>query len=227
MLLVVALGLVLRERLRRPLAARRLARARLRRVRRPVRRAAAVAGSAAAATHKGVLYAARHDLLPVGAYFLGRGLAADRPRAGARLSHGARHGGGRRGVRADRRLRDPALVVAARASGWFSDQLGLDYRGLVAACRRTSSTTPGTASSSGGSSRRSSRRSRRRTCSWSRCSSCRSADAGASPLALLLFAALLWTHTRSALLALVVRAARARARCAARCGRSRGRSSSR
>jgi hypothetical protein len=26
------------------------------------------------ATHKGVLYAARHDLLPVGAYFLGRGL---------------------------------------------------------------------------------------------------------------------------------------------------------
>ena len=27
------------------------------------------------ATHTGVLYAARHDLLPVGAYFLGRGLA--------------------------------------------------------------------------------------------------------------------------------------------------------
>jgi hypothetical protein len=27
------------------------------------------------ATHEGVLYAARHDLLPVGAYFLGRGLA--------------------------------------------------------------------------------------------------------------------------------------------------------
>src|SRR4051812_43801032 len=26
------------------------------------------------ATHKGVLYGARHDLLPVGAYFLGRGL---------------------------------------------------------------------------------------------------------------------------------------------------------
>ena len=26
------------------------------------------------ATHRGVLYAARHDLLPVGAYFLGRGL---------------------------------------------------------------------------------------------------------------------------------------------------------
>jgi hypothetical protein len=26
------------------------------------------------ATHKGVLYAARHDLLPVAAYFLGRGL---------------------------------------------------------------------------------------------------------------------------------------------------------
>jgi O-antigen ligase/polysaccharide polymerase Wzy-like membrane protein len=29
------------------------------------------------ATHKGALYAARHDLLPVGAYFLGRGLALD------------------------------------------------------------------------------------------------------------------------------------------------------
>ena len=36
------------------------------------------------------------------------------------------------------------------------------------------------------------------------------------PVALLLFAALLWTHTRSALLALVARPARARASCAAR-----------
>ena len=43
------------------------------------------------------------------------------------------------------------------------------------------------------------------TCSSSRCSSCRcAAAAGAPPLAALLFAALLWTHTRAALLALVV-----------------------
>src|SRR5262249_56619888 len=35
------------------------------------------------ATHKGVLYGARHDLLPVGAYFLGRGLdLTDEERAG-------------------------------------------------------------------------------------------------------------------------------------------------
>jgi hypothetical protein len=81
------------------------------------------------ATHKGVLYAARHDLLPVGAYFLGRGLdLTERERA---------------------RLCQTVLAVAAFVAafglidvyavplswwrplgGWFSDQLGLRYFGL-------------------------------------------------------------------------------------------------
>ncbi len=81
------------------------------------------------ATHKGVLYAARHDLLPVGAYFLGRGLdLTERERA-----------------RVCRTVLATAAVVAAYglvdvyavplsswrgAAGWFHDQLGLDYIGL-------------------------------------------------------------------------------------------------
>jgi hypothetical protein len=78
------------------------------------------------ATHKGVLYAARHDLLPVGAYFLGRGLAlTDAERA-----------------RLCRTVLCTAAFVAAfglvdvyavplsywrGSAGWFRDQLGLDY----------------------------------------------------------------------------------------------------
>lgn len=81
------------------------------------------------ATHKGVLYGTRHDLLPVLAYFLGRGLD---------LSPGERS-----------RLCRTVLVTAAgvaayglldvylvplswwrHSAGWFSDQLGLDYHGL-------------------------------------------------------------------------------------------------
>ena len=83
-----------------------------------------------AATHKGVLYAARHDLLPVGAYFLGRGLdLTDRERS-----------------RLCRTVLATAVGVAAfglidvyavplawwrNSAGWFRYQLGLDYgRGL-------------------------------------------------------------------------------------------------
>ena len=81
------------------------------------------------ATHKGVLYAARHDLLPVGAYFLGRGLDLTEQER-ARLCH-------------------TVLAVAAFVAtfglidvyavplsfwrpvgGWFHDQLGLRYFGL-------------------------------------------------------------------------------------------------
>lgn len=81
------------------------------------------------ATHKGVLYAARHDLLPVGAYFLGRGLELTEHER-ARLCH-------------------TVLAVAAFVAtfglidvyavplswwrpvgGWFHDQLGLRYFGL-------------------------------------------------------------------------------------------------
>jgi hypothetical protein len=83
------------------------------------------------ATHRGVLYAARHDLLPVGAYFLGRGLA---------LSPAERS-------RVCRTVLLTACAVAvyglvdvyavplswwrhSGAPGWFQDQLGLRYNGL-------------------------------------------------------------------------------------------------
>jgi hypothetical protein len=155
------------------------------------------------ATRSGVLYAARHDLLPVGAYFLGRGLdLTDRERS---------------------RLCRTVLTVAAfvavfglvdvyavplawwrRSSGWFAHQLGLTYTGLSGlpenfvynagngiVFRRLTSTflsplatayllvvalffVP----------------LRRRR--WG------------IAVALLVFAAILWTHTRAALLALVV-----------------------
>lgn len=81
------------------------------------------------ATHKGVLYAARHDLLPVGAYFLGRGLE---------LTENER-------ARLCRTVLAVAAFVAAfglvdvyavplswwrPVGGWFHDQLGLTYFGL-------------------------------------------------------------------------------------------------
>jgi hypothetical protein len=155
------------------------------------------------ATHSGVLFAARHDLLPVGAYFLGRGLElTDRDRAALcrtvilTASFVAVFG-----------LLDVYLVPLSwwrHSEGWFAHQLGLAYTGLSGlpenfvynagngvAFRRLTSTflsplatayllvvalffVP----------------LRRRR--WG------------VPLALLLFAALLWTHTRAALLAFVV-----------------------
>lgn len=79
-----------------------------------------------AATHRGILYGARHDLLPVGGYFLGRGLdLTDRERS-----------------RLCRTMLATAAVVAAfglvdvyavplswwrGAAGWYRDQLGLQY----------------------------------------------------------------------------------------------------
>ena len=153
------------------------------------------------ATHKGVLYAARHDLLPVGAYFLGRGLElTERERAVlCRL----------------------VLVVAAfvaafglvdvyaiplswwrPAGGWFFHQLGLDYFGL-------SHLPENFVYNAGGG------------VVFRRLTSTFLSPLAASyllvvalffvplrrrwgpPLALLLLAALLWTHTRSALIALV------------------------
>jgi len=83
------------------------------------------------ASARGVLFGARHDLLPVAAFFLGRGLHFDR-----------------------NELRRIALLIVATAGavaawglidiyalslqfwrdsgvpGWFDEQLGLDYRGL-------------------------------------------------------------------------------------------------
>ncbi len=154
------------------------------------------------ATHRGVLYAARHDLLPVAAYFLGRGLhLTDRERA--RLCHTV--------------LATAAFVAAfglidvyavplsfwRPAAGWFRDQLGLVYSagtsglpenfvynaGNGVVFRRLTSTFLSPLATSYllvvalffiPMRRR-----------WG------------PPLGLLIFAALLWTHTRSALLVLV------------------------
>jgi hypothetical protein len=83
------------------------------------------------ATHRGVLYAARHDLLPVGAYFLGRGLAltpAERSRVCRTILATAV------GVAAYGLIDVYAVPLSwwrhSGAEGWFRDQLGLDYKGL-------------------------------------------------------------------------------------------------
>ena len=64
------------------------------------------------ATHKGVLYGLRHDLLPVAAYFFGRGLDLTVRDARVLGADGARDRGAGRRLRARRHLPDPALVVA-------------------------------------------------------------------------------------------------------------------
>lgn len=158
------------------------------------------------ATHRGVLYGARHDLLPVGAYFLGRGLDLT-ARERARLCRTV--------------LATAALVAVyglvdvyavplswwrhSGVPGWFRDQLGLDYRG-----HGLSGLPENFVYNAGGGVVF-----RRLTSTF------------LSPLAtayllvvavffvplrtrfglglaLLLFAAILWTHTRAALVALVV-----------------------
>ena len=155
--------------------------------------------------------AARHDLLPVAAYFLGRGLDADR-------------GGARRLCRtmlSRRRASRPSAWSTSTsvplawwrhsAPGWFHDQLGFDYHGLSRSAREL----------------RLQRGRRRRlpaahldvplaarhgaTCSSSRCSSCRcAAQRWAPPLALLSSRRCSGRTRVPALLALVVGAARAR-----------------
>ena len=153
------------------------------------------------ATHKGVLYAARHDLLPVGAYFLGRGLQLTE-RERARLCHTV--------------LATAAFVAAfglidvyavplswwRPAAGWFHDQLGLDYGGRlglpenfvynagngVVFRRLTSMFLSPLATAYLLVVAMFFIPLRRR---WG------------LPLGLLLFAAILWTHTRAALIALV------------------------
>ena len=154
------------------------------------------------ATDKGVLYAARHDLLPVGAYFLGRGLhLTERERS--RLCHTVL---ATAAFVATFGLIDVYLVPLSfwrHASGWFSDQLGLTYAGVsglpenfvynagngVVFRRLTSTFLSPLATSYLLIVALFFIPMRRR---WG------------LPLGLLIFAALLWTHTRSALLALVV-----------------------
>jgi hypothetical protein len=155
------------------------------------------------ATGKGVLYAARHDLLPVGAYFLGRGLDLTAPERGRLCRTLLITAAGVAALG----LLDVYLVSLAwwrQSAGWFHDQLGLDYHGLSGLpenfvynqgggviFRRLTSTflSPlATAYLLVVALLFVPLRSRR----W------------APPLALVLFAALLWTHTRAGLLALVV-----------------------
>jgi hypothetical protein len=83
------------------------------------------------ATTKGVLYGARHDLVPVGAYFLGRGLELTRlelQRVGLLVVATAC------GVAAFGLLDVYAISLQwwrdSGAPGWFKEQLGLAYRGL-------------------------------------------------------------------------------------------------
>jgi hypothetical protein len=154
------------------------------------------------ATHKGVLYAARHDLLPVGAYFLGRGLdltGEERSRL-CRTVLAVAVGVAVFG------LLDVYLVPLSwwrSSQGWFSDQLGLRYHGL-------SGLPENFVYNAGGGTVF-----RRLTSTF--LSPLATAyllvvamffvplrRRWGPPVSLLLFAALLWTHTRAALLALVV-----------------------
>jgi len=163
-----------------------------------------------AATHRGVLYGARHDLLPVGAYFLGRGLelSGRELRALGRTVVLTAAGVAAYGL-ADVFLVPLSWWRRSGAPGWFHDQLGLTYRGLSylpenfvynagngVVYRRLVSTFLSPLATSFllvvallalvAAVTASPRRSR------------------AMPgIGLLLFAALLWTHTKSALIALV------------------------
>ena len=105
---------------------RRLAGARLRRVRRCCTASSRSRVLGGGATHKGVVFAARHDLLPVAAYLLGRGLdltAEERSRLCRTVLFTAA------GVAAYG-LADVYLVPLSwwrhnGTVGWFRDQLGL------------------------------------------------------------------------------------------------------
>jgi hypothetical protein len=155
------------------------------------------------ATHKGVLYGTRHDLLPVLAYFLGRGLELT-PTERSRLCKTILFTAA--GV-AGYGLLDVYFVPLSwwrQSAGWFSDQLGLDYHGLSGLPENFIYNEGGGVIF------------RRLTSTFLSplatgyllvvalfCLPLRGRR-WAPPLAVLLFAALLVTHTRAALLALVV-----------------------
>ena len=157
------------------------------------------------ATHKGIVFAARHDLLPVGAYLLGRGLelsAEERSRLCRTVLFTAV------GVAAYG-LADVYLVPLSwwrhnGTVGWFKDQLGLGYSNLLSGLPQNF------VYNAGGNE------------VFRRLTSTFLSPLATGyllvvalfhvplrrrygpPVALLLFAALLWTHTRAALLALAL-----------------------
>ena len=78
------------------------------------------------ATHKGIAYALRHDLLIVGAYFLGRGLAlTDKERA--RLCHVVLATAAFVAVFGLVDVYAVSLSWWRLSAGWYQHQLGLDY----------------------------------------------------------------------------------------------------
>jgi len=78
------------------------------------------------ATHKGIAYALRHDLLIVGAYFLGRGLdLTDRERA--RLCHVVLATAAFVAVVGLVDVYAVSLAWWRLSAGWYQHQLGLDY----------------------------------------------------------------------------------------------------
>src|SRR5262249_34025595 len=78
------------------------------------------------ATHKGIAYALRHDLLIVGAYFLGRGLSlTDRERAW--LCHTVLATAAFVAVFGLVDVYTVSLAWWRESAGWFQHQLGLDY----------------------------------------------------------------------------------------------------
>ena len=78
------------------------------------------------ATHKGIAYALRHDLLIVGAYFLGRGLdLTDRERA--RLCHVVLATAAFVAVVGLVDVYAVSLAWWRLSAGWYRHQLGLDY----------------------------------------------------------------------------------------------------
>ena len=155
------------------------------------------------ATHKGVLYGTRHDLLPVGAYLVGRNLdlTGEERRSLCRTVLFTAAGVAVYG------LLDVYLVPLSwwrQSAGWFGDQLGLTYHGL-------SGLPENFVYNQGGGVIY-----RRLTSSFLSPLATAyllvvamffipfRARRYGPPLALLLLAALLFTHTRAALLALVL-----------------------
>ncbi len=154
------------------------------------------------ATHSGVVYAARHDLLPVEAYALGRALALSSPERAALVRTIVATAVGVAAFG----LLDVYLVPLSfwrHAGGWYEHQLGLVYKGLSGLPENFIYNQGGNVVF------------RRLTSTFLSplatayllvvaLLALRLRSRLSQVVAVVLFAALLWTHTRAALAALVV-----------------------